>query len=174
MGDRGRLLICGHSVRGALAGNGEQMAVATERRAASTRKSSSKKKSTATNKKPRSKTGGKPTKRATTRAARPAKLKVPETKPEEPENRTEEECPDGAALLRVSANIEVAAHSKSIAAGLSAAAARGNPACAKLLLDLLAGKKVSSKKVERAMTLAQELERDAEWKGEKQGTVVTE
>ena len=154
-----------------LAGNGGEMAVAKEYQTGRA-KTASERKATS-GRKPKSKTGGKATKRGTTKATKQAEPETP-VKPEEPENRTGEECPDGAALLRASANLAVAANSKSIAIGLSVAAARGNPACAKLLLDLMTGKRVSSKKLERAVTLAQELERDAEWKGEKQGTVGTE
>jgi hypothetical protein len=119
-----------------------------------------KKRKRGASRKPRSKTGGTAAKRASTKA--------PEKKPEK-QSGAEVEGVDGAKVLQVTANEVAVKRSYAIANGLATMAARGNPGCTKMLLDLMAGKTVAPKKLLRAVSRAQELKMDKPWKGEEAG-----
>jgi hypothetical protein len=111
------------------------MAVAKEELQAN---ESIKKRKRVASRKPRSKTGGKAMEQATTQAQ--------EEKPEE-QIGAEVEGVDGAKRLQDSAHKKVAARADDIANGLVDRASEGNPACTKMLLDLMAGKTVAPKKL---------------------------
>jgi len=90
-----------------------------------------------------------------------------------PEEQTGAEAAlvDGAKQLQDAANKVAAAQSDQIARGLAKKATEGNPACTKMLLELIAGKTVTPKKLRRALTGAQDLKRDTAWEAPvKQGT----
>ena len=133
---RGRfmLLFCGHGVRGALAGNGEEMAEAKQELKA--RKSSSNKQSSP-NKQPKSRAGGKAKKNAGTKAL-PKVVEIP--------GGAEEECAEGAELLQTAANQAVVDSSLRIAFGLARKAEEGDSASAKLLVDFMVGKNLPKRK----------------------------
>jgi ATPase subunit of ABC transporter with duplicated ATPase domains len=158
MRDRGMLQLCEHDVRGALAGNGEEMAA--EKRKLKAKQSSSKKASKPT-RKPMSRTGSKATKRTTSKA-RPKKT--------EELSSVEVASKDGAVILKAAANEEVAGNSQQIVQGLSKGAAKGNAACAKMLADFMVGKNLGEKAVKKRIgpTYAQEMTADEEWKGERE------
>jgi len=148
----------GTKVRGALAGNGEEMAVAIQ--VLKAKKSSGKKGTTSTTRerssKPKSRTGSE--------AAQRAGL---EARPEESEEAggAEEARADGPGQLWEAANRELADNSHAIAKSLAAKAALGNTACAKILVDLMKGKKPAPKRKPGELTDAQRLQRDKPWEG---------
>ena len=152
---RGRfmLLFCGHDVRGALAGNGGEMAEAKQELKA--RKSSGNKQSSP-NKKPKSRAGSKATRKAGTKA-RPQEVKEASS--------AEEACGDGSELLREAANRELAKRSEKIAEQLGRKAEQGDRTSTKMLVDLSAGKKLALKKRPGWMSDAQILTLDKPWQG---------
>lgn len=152
------LLLCEHDVRGALAGNGVEMAAKKGKLKA---KQSSSKTASKPSRKPRSKTGGKTTKRATSKA-RPKKT--------EELSSVEGAIKDGAVILKAAANGEVAGESQKIVKGLSKGASKGNAACARMLVEFMIGKNLGEMAVKKRIgpTYAQEMTADTEWKGERE------
>lgn len=74
------------------------------------------------------------------------------------------ESKDGAEILKEAANEELMDTSERIVKGLANKAARGNSLCAKMLLDLSAGRKVRARRGPSGLTYAQELALDPPWK----------
>jgi hypothetical protein len=151
---------CGHVVRGALAGNGGEMAEAGRKLQA--QKPSSQKGNTAS-RKPRSRTGSKATKRTGTQTSKKKTQALKGAK---------DVCVDGAGRLRDAANRALAKRSRDIADELAERAAHGNTTCAKMLVDLTAGKMPEPQTLTREMTTAQELMRDQTWEEEQQAREV--
>jgi hypothetical protein len=151
------LHFCGHVVRGALAGNGGEMAEVEQ--ALKAKKSTSKKRKLPS-RKPRSKTGGK--------AKKGANTKAPQENQEELDS-VDEVCGDGAGQLREAANRELVKRSSNIAEKLAELAEDGSTSCTKILVDLSEGKKPSPAKIRKELTLAQELKLDPPWKWPEEG-----
>ena len=113
------------------------------------------------NRKPRSKRGGKATKRTGAKAR--------QRKTEKP-GGVKEGCTDGAKILREAAHQEVARESARICKGLAGKAAHGGVACAKVLVDLMIGKDLEQKphRDPNVLTEAQKLALEPDWKGEQE------
>ncbi len=146
------LLFCGQVVRGALAGNGEEMAAANQ---TLKRKRSSRKDLPVSSRKPESGLGSKTAARPHTKAQLEERVEA---------SGAEEVCEDGAEQLRLAANRVVVENSDEIVEKLAEMAMKGNTSCAKILVELMATKKAPKKK-RAGMTTAQRWMRDKQWEG---------
>jgi hypothetical protein len=70
----------------------------------------------------------------------------------------------GSEIMKEAANRELLTSSERIAQGLVSKAARGSTMCAKLLVDLSAGRKVKPRRGPSGLTYAQELALQPPWK----------
>lgn len=154
MRDRCGKLFCGRDVRGALAGNGAEMAAVKQglpkRKAGGMREN-------APGKKPRSRKGGKGNKRAKATA---------QPKEAEEQRIEEEECTDAKKVLQRAAHRAAAKKSEAIANKLADRAALGDTASARMLVVLMDGHLVAPKLRPGELTLAQRLMMEPQWQGD--------
>ena len=156
---RGRCLefFCGRDARGALAGNGDEMA--SVKQELKGRKPSVKKdvkKEVRPSRKPSSRKGGKATKRAKVKA-----------KPKEAEEqKSGDERTDGKEVLQRAAHRAAAEKSRQIAEKLAAKAALGDAASTRMLVLLMDGKLPPPRRKPGELTYAQQLAMDPPWEGE--------
>ena len=154
-----RALFCGREVRGALAGNDGKMAVLKQELK---KRQASGKAGNAPSGKPVSRKGCKGMKRTKGKA---------QPKGAEEQRSVEEECADGKEVLRRAAHRAVARESTAIADQLAKQAVGGDPASTKLLVVLMDGALLGSKKDAGVEAWLRGLETEPEWDGDPEAWV---